>query len=308
MSFSGVFGLVLLAILAIALLGPRTLPRGMEELWLMLTNFRRSQADVPPLTLAQARKAWQMSQSPFYDLIQIMYGAVEHLEELRRRIFYVLGALVAGAIVAAIFANRILEFLTVPAKDVQLIILRPTDMLFTYFEVILSAAAVVALPVLIFQALLFVRPALESPQELALFRGIALIGMPLVVLFFILGMAFAYVVMLPFGLRYLQTFGSELAKANWNIREYFSFVLAVMLWIGAAFETPLIMAMLARLGIVSPRAMARQWRYAIVGIAVLAALITPTVDPVNMALVMGPLTALYFLGVLMARAVYRPRP
>jgi len=67
------------------------------------------------------------------------------------------------------------------------------------------------------------------------------------------------------------------------------------------------MAALARLGIVSPQVMAKQWRYAIVGIAFVAAAITPTVDPVNMALVMGPLLGLYFIGVLMARAVYRPR-
>jgi sec-independent protein translocase protein TatC len=81
----------------------------------------------------------------------------------------------------------------------------------------------------------------------------------------------------------------------------------VMLWMGVAFETPLIMAMLARLGLVSPKSMQRQWRYAFVAIAVLAAVITPTVDPLNMALVMGPLLGLYFLGVILSRITYRPR-
>jgi sec-independent protein translocase protein TatC len=114
--------------------------------------------------------------------------------------------------------------------------------------------------------------------------------------------------MLPFGLKYLMSFGSELARPSWNIREYYSFVFSVLLWIGAAFETPLIMALLARLGLVSPKAMVRQWRYALVGIAFVAAAITPTVDPVNMSLVMAPLLALYFLGILMAQAVYKPRP
>ncbi|MCX7670532.1 MAG: twin-arginine translocase subunit TatC, partial [Anaerolineae bacterium] len=112
---------------------------------------------------------------------------------------------------------------------------------------------------------------------------------------------------LPFALKYLASFGTDIARASWNVRAYFSFTLGVMLWMGTAFETPLIMAMLARLGIVSPKAMARQWRYAIVLIAILAAVITPTVDPLNMALVMGPLLALYFLGVLFARMTYRPR-
>ncbi len=81
----------------------------------------------------------------------------------------------------------------------------------------------------------------------------------------------------------------------------------MILWIGLAFETPLVMAMLARLGLVSPQAMLGQWRIAVVAIAVLAAIVTPTVDPVNMAIVMVPLLALYFLGVIMAKAVYKPR-
>ena len=307
MSFTGAFGLVLLGIVAIALLGPSKLPGGVEQLWLMLTNFRRSQSELPLLTLDQARRMWQHGDNPLYDLIQILYGSVEHLVELRHRIFYVLGSMVVGAIAAGVFAERILGFLTAPAAGVQLIVLRPTDMIWTYIEVIISVAAVVALPVLLYQALMFIRPALETPQELAMFRGVAIIGMPLVVIFFAMGLSFAYFVMLPFGLKYLMSFGSELARASWNVREYYSFVFSVLLWIGAAFETPLIMALLARLGMVSPKAMVRQWRYAIVGIAFVAAAITPTVDPVNMALVMAPLLGLYFIGILMAQAVYKPR-
>ncbi len=307
MSFTGVFGLLLLAIIALALLGPNKLPSGIEQLWLTLTNFRRSQSDLDPLSLEQARRIWERTENPLYDVIQILYGTVEHLVELRRRIFFVLGALVVGAVLAGIFANRILEFLTIPAGGVPLVVLRPTDMIWTYFEVILSAAAIAALPVLLFQILFFIRPALETPAELKIYRTVAVVGLPAVALFFVAGLAFAYYILLPFGLKYLQGFGSDLAAANWNIREYFSFILAVMLWIGAAFETPVIMAALAAVGIVSPHAMAKQWRYALVGIAFVAAAITPTVDPVNMALVMGPLMALYFLGVIMARAVYRPR-
>ena len=308
MSFSGVFGLVILGIVAVALLGPSKLPAGIEQLWLMLGNFRRSQAEMPPLTLEQARRNWDAGGNPLYDLVQILYGAVEHLVELRRRIFVVLAVLVVGGILAGVFANQILTLLTVPSKGVPLIVLRPTDMIWIYFEVILSAAAVLALPVLIYQTLMFIRPALETPHEIAVFRSMAIVGMPLVIVFFIGGVLFAYFIMLPVGLKYLQSFGSDLATASWNIRDYNSFVLSVLLWIGAAFETPLIMALLARLGLVSPQVMLKQWRYAIIGIAVVAAVITPTVDPVNMALVMGPLLLLYFLGIIFARAAYRPRP
>ena len=75
-------------------------------------------------------------------------------------------------------------------------------------------AAVVALPVMLYQTLMFIRPALETPQELAMFRAVAILGMPLVLFFFAMGLFFAYFVMLPFGLKYLLSFGSELAKAE----------------------------------------------------------------------------------------------
>ncbi len=307
MSFTGVFGLVMLVIVAIALLGPSKLPAGIEQMWLMLSNFRRSQQEVPPLTMEQARRAWEASESPFYDLIQIMYGAVDHLVELRKRIFIVIAAMIIGGVLAVVFADQILAVLTKPAHGTELIVLRPTDMIWTYFEVIFSTAAVFALPVLFYQVLFFIKPALESPEELSIFRGVAFFGVPLIVVFFVTGMAFAYFIMLPYGLQYLMSFGTEFATATWNIREYFSFVLAILLWIGAAFLTPLVMGLLARLGLVSSQAMAKQWRFAIIGMAVVAAMITPTVDPVNMALVMGPLLLLYVLGVVFARIAYRPR-
>jgi sec-independent protein translocase protein TatC len=307
MSFTGIFGLVILLIAAIALLGPSKLPAGIEQLWLSITNFRRQQSELPTLTLEQARRAWEASENPLYDLIQILYGAVEHLVELRHRIFIVLGWLFGSAIIAFIFSNQLLELIARPKGDIQLIVLAPIDMLWATFEVIFGTAAVLTLPIMLYQILRFIEPALETPAEKAAYRLIALIGIPLVLIFFVLGALFAYFIMLPFALKYLASFGTDIARASWNVRAYFSFTLGVMLWMGAAFETPLIMAMLARLGIVSPAAMARQWRYAIVGIAIIAAVITPTVDPLNMALVMGPLLALYFLGVMFARMTYRPR-
>lgn len=307
MSFTGIFGLVILIIAAIALLGPSKLPAGIEQLWLSITNFRRQQSELPTLTLEQARRAWEASENPLYDLIQILYGAVEHLVELRHRIFIVLGWLFGSAIVAFVFSNQLLEIIARPKGDIQLIVLAPIDMLWATFEVIFGTAAVLTLPVLLYQILRFIEPALETPAERAAYRLIALVGIPLVLIFFVLGALFAYFIMLPFALKYLASFGTDIARASWNVRAYFGFTVGVMLWMGAAFETPLIMAILARLGIVSPTAMARQWRYAFVGIAIIAAVITPTVDPLNMALVMGPLLALYFLGVLFARLTYRPR-
>jgi sec-independent protein translocase protein TatC len=84
-------------------------------------------------------------------------------------------------------------------------------------------------------------------------------------------------------------------------------VLSLVLWIGISFEMPLLFMFLGRLGIVSPRLLLRGWRIAVVAIAVIAAAITPTVDPFNMMLVMGPLIALYFLSIILTAIVYRKR-
>jgi sec-independent protein translocase protein TatC len=308
MSITGAFGLVLIIILAVSVIGPRKLPSGLEQLLLLLTNLRLSNSELPPLTLEQARRSWQSNGSILYAVIQILYGAEEHLLEIRRRIFYVLLSLVVGAVLAGVFLNPLLEILKKPAGNVPFQFLHPTDMIWVYMEIVFSAAAVIALPVLLIQVLKFIRPALETPAEIKTYRAFSRFGFPLVLIFFALGATFAYFLLLPFGLRFLSATGGDLASANWNVREYFSFVLAVILWIGLAFETPLVMGLLGLLGVVSPAAMLRQWRFAVVGIAVVAAVITPTVDPVNMGLVMGPLLALYFLGVLLAKILYKPRP
>jgi sec-independent protein translocase protein TatC len=307
MSVTGVFGLVLLLIIAISIIGPRKLPQGLEQLWLLLTNLRNSNAELPPLTLEQARRSWQSNGSILYGVIQILYGAEEHLLEIRRRIFVVMGTLLVAAILAGIFLQPMMKLLTRPSGDVPLQFLKPTDMIWVYMEIILSMAAVITMPVLIIEIMLFIRPGLENPKEIAVYRSATIFGIPAVIVFFAVGITFAYFVLLPLMLQFLANTGGDYASPNWNIREYFSFVLAVILWIGLAFETPLVMALLARLGIASPQAMLKQWRVAVVAIAVIAAIVTPTVDPVNMALVMGPLLLLYFLGVVMAKAVYKPR-
>ena len=106
MSVTGVFGLVLLLIIAISIIGPRKLPQGLEQLWLLLTNLRHSNAELPPLTLEQARRSWQTNGSILYGVIQILYGAEEHLLEIRRRIFVVMGTLLVARSWPASFSSR----------------------------------------------------------------------------------------------------------------------------------------------------------------------------------------------------------
>ncbi len=107
--------------------------------------------------------------------------------------------------------------------------------------------------------------------------------------------------MLPAAISFLSTFQSEIFKSDWRADAYIPFVTSLMFWIGVSFETPLIIFFLAKLHIVTASMLLKGWRFAIVIIAVVAAMITPTVDPFNMLLVMAPLILLYFFSVLLAK-------
>ena len=220
---------------------------------------------------------------------------VEHLEELRGRLIKSVIALAVTTLLSLIFTGRLLEILVAPA-GIKPIFLRPTEMFVTYMRVALIAGTALAMPVIVYQMIRFVLPALK-PHE----RRYLYIIVPGATFSFLLGLAFAYFAMLPFALRYLLSFGGNIAEAKWAIGEYISFVTKLLFWVGVTFETPLLVFFLAKLGVVTPEMLARYRKYAIVAIAVLAAVITPTPDPFNMMVVMVPLLILYEIGVLLAK-------
>jgi len=220
---------------------------------------------------------------------------IEHLEELRGRLIKSAIALAVTTLASLIFTGRLLKILVAPA-GIKPIFLRPTEMFVTYMRVALISGTALAMPVIVYQMIRFVLPALK-PHE----RRYLYIIVPGATFSFLLGLAFAYFAMLPFALRYLLSFGGNIAEAKWAIGEYISFVTKLLFWVGVTFETPLLVFFLAKLGVVTPEMLARYRKYAIVAIAVLAAVITPTPDPFNMMVVMVPLLILYEIGVLLAK-------
>jgi sec-independent protein translocase protein TatC len=175
-------------------------------------------------------------------------------------------------------------------------------MFVTYFKVALMAGAVLAMPMLVYQTVQYISPGLQSGE-----RKYVNIIVPGATFSFVVGVLFTYFVVLPFALRYLVSFGGNLVEAKWAIGEYISFVTTLLFWSGVVFETPLIMFFLARLGVVTPKFLSQNRRFAIIIIAVVAAVITPTPDPFNMGLVMVPLLVMYETGIILARIAYRER-
>jgi sec-independent protein translocase protein TatC len=298
---SDIVWLAVLCFVALIVLGPQKLPEGIEALWLSLTNLRRSQQDLEPVDLEAVREEWRRQGSPILGIVQFLYAVSEHLVELRFRTIKAGLALIAATAVAFLFTSKVMTLLVKPAGELKPIFLRPTELFFTYFKVALMVGFLIALPYILFQILAFVAPAMENPTEKKRFRNLIVFGTVPGTILFLAGVTFCYVVMLPFALGYLQNFGADIADPAWTIASYMSFVLTFLLGMGLVFETPLIMFLGAKTGLMSARKYISYWRYAVVLIFLVAAIITPTPDPLNMALVAAPLLLLYGLGIVLSR-------
>lgn len=227
---------------------------------------------------------------------QAQMTILEHLGELRQRLFRAVIALVVGMAVGAVFAPRVLSILVAPLGDQAPIAIAPTEGPTVYFKVALVIGLVISMPVIVYQLFRFVAPGLE-PHE----RRYMYIGAPAVALSFILGVLFAAWVIIPTAIPFLQRFLSGIIEQRYSIERYISFVTTVLILSGVVFETPLVMYFLAKLGVVTPQGFARARRIVVIIGAVVGAVATPTTDPVNMLLITGPFLALYELGILLAR-------
>ena len=180
-----------------------------------------------------------------------------------------------------------------PAGLETLVAIRVTEPFGVFFRVALTVGAILAAPYIIVQIWIFVAAGLKTGER----RWFYLFA-PFAVLLFLAGVAFAYFVMLPVSVQFLINFMGF--NATPTIENYIKFVTTVLLWVGIAFEMPLIVFALAKLGFVNAGMLARNWRIALVLITVLAAFITPTPDPINMGIVAAPLFVLYLLSIVLA--------
>lgn len=236
---------------------------------------------------------------------------MEHLKELRNRVLVSAVAVVLGVVLCFIFWQNILEWLMAPApqvvtetgevEDFRIASFSPTDRISVIFKIGLYGGLIVASPVLIYELLAFIVPGL-TPRE----RRLILPGLFGAIAFLVGGMAFAYYIILPASLDFLLELGDEQFVTLTGAKQYIDFVTRIIFWVGISFELPMVLAIAAKLGLVRAKQLLKFWRYAIVIVFVIAAIVTPTPDPLTQSLVAGPLLVLYFLGILFAFLV-QPR-
>ena len=234
----------------------------------------------------------------------------QHLKELRRRLTIAALTTVAATALAFVFYKQIIQLLIRPANDLTaatggeggLVFVEVTEMVAVTVKVSLMSGLALAFPVILYQVVMFAAPGLTTRERRYLFTCL-----PLVVAAFMAGVAFGYFVLIPPAINFLLSWGSDIATPMIRIGNYVNVMVMLLFWMGVVFETPLVMFILARLGIVSWRGFARWRRYWVVVAFVMGALITPTLDPVNQTLVALPLIVLYEVGIWLARSATRGR-
>jgi sec-independent protein translocase protein TatC len=225
----------------------------------------------------------------------------DHIEDLRAHLLRIVVAIALGVGVSFYFTIPLMEYLARPVKGLDnLQAIQVTEEIGVFMRVALTSGIAIMLPYIAFEIWLFAAPGLRARE-----KKFGLAGIPLATLLFLGGMAFTYFVLLPTALPFLQGF-TDISEF-WTARDYFGFVTGLMMWIGLFFEFPLVVYFLTSAGFIKPNILAGQWRLAIVIISIIAAAITPTVDPVNMGLVMLPMTLLYFVSIGLSRIAYAGR-
>lgn len=228
---------------------------------------------------------------------------LEHMEELRDRIVKSVIA-IGVAFVAGIFlAGPLLRRIQIEANAVEgFDVVSPTDPITLYFKIALYIAIGIALPVLLWQVIGFLVPGLTKKEKRLLY-----LSLPFVIALFLLGVAYAFFFAAPRALTFLSGFMTDIYEWTPEGNAVITFFLTLMLGLGLAFQLPVVMFILAKLGVASPKKMRDFRKYAVLVLLILSAVITPSTDPFNMAIVFFPLYLLYELGIVVAR-VFAQKP
>lgn len=231
----------------------------------------------------------------------------EHLVDLRKRLVNSAVAIGIGAMIGVTIAEKVIGFIARPMQEAlrrahqpdRLIYTSPAGMINLIISSGLYIGLALAAPYVLYQVWLFVAPGLYKHE-----RKAAATFIFSAVLLFAVGVSFGYFILLPYVLAFLTSFQGPF-QALISINEYIDFILIVLLGLGVIFELPVLIFFLALFGIVTPQFLWKNVRYAILVIAIVAAIVTPTPDALTMLIFMAPMLGLYFLGIGVAYMVVR---
>jgi sec-independent protein translocase protein TatC len=229
---------------------------------------------------------------------------MEHLGELRVRIMRGLYALLVGLVIAFPFSQRITDFLAQPVTKLgyKLVFTAPAEAFWVQMKVALITGLFISAPAILWQVWAFIAPGLHQ-HERKYAAPFVIVGS----LMFLAGGAFALLVVTPYAMAFLLSYARETLQPMITLENHIGFLLKFTLAFGLVFELPLILTLLSRMGVVTPKMLARNRKYAILGAFIASAILTPTPDAFNQSLMAGPLIILYEVGIVCARVFGRRR-
>ena len=225
---------------------------------------------------------------------------LDHLDELRRRIMWALGSVVVGFCIAIAFYQQLFNFVIDPMramvpKGQTLIFTEPTEAMMIYIKIAVIAGILIASPAVMAQVWLFVAPGLYSHE-----KKLAIPFVLISSLFFIAGAAFAHYYAFPLTFQFFGSFSSDVLTYMPRIEPTFSLYMKLVLIFGAIFQMPTVVALLARLGLITARFMLRHFKYALLAIFIIGAVLSPGTDPVGQIAMAGPMVVLYMISIVFA--------
>lgn len=225
-------------------------------------------------------------------------SVVEHLEELRRRLLFAFAALGVGTAAGFAFVDRVLDFMIRQLQVDHVVFFAPAEALFIRLKIAMLVGVFIGLPVILYQMWAYVAVGLTRTE-----RNAILYVLPPSLVLFVLGAAFGLLVIMPIGIRVLLGYATETLQPMLAVGPALHFLMVFMLAFGFIFQLPVVIVFLARLGIVSPAALAAGRRYALLAIVTVSALLTPGTDVVSQLLMAVPTYALYEISIWLARLV-----
>jgi sec-independent protein translocase protein TatC len=236
---------------------------------------------------------------------QVEMSFFDHLDELRKRIFWAVIGLIIGCIICGIYVNELMDWILLrPAATVNMELqnLRPFGQAFLFFKVIIMAGIILSMPFSLYQLWKFIEPGLYEKErswagKITFFTSVC----------FLSGVVFSYFIMIPVMLSFSASFGSQFIKNSIDVTEYFSFITTTLLSAGLIFELPMIAYILSSIGILSPQILRKYRRHSIVAILVIAAALTPSTDPISQLVFAAPLYILYEISILVTVFARKPK-
>lgn len=220
----------------------------------------------------------------------------EHLQELRQRLIFILIFFIVSTTISGLLLKKLTFILQLPAINVKFLQLAPGEFFFVSMKIAIYSGIILSCPFALYQIMLFILPGLTS-YEVKIITPI-IIGS---IFLFFCGLVFGYCTIAPISLKFFLNYGTNIVEPIWSFEEYFNFILILLLSTGLAFQIPIIQLFLGLLNIISSDKMIAIWKYIIITATIIAAIITPSTDPLTQILLSSAIIILYINGILLLK-------